>query len=56
MASKFYRNSFIGISLLLLTAFISTLTTVQAAEKKEIVIGAPLPLTGMLSVMGREQK
>jgi branched-chain amino acid transport system substrate-binding protein len=44
------------IGLFLLAAFLCSLVTVQAADKKEIVIGTPLPMTGILSMEAAEQK
>jgi len=48
--------SFIGVSLLSLAAFFYVSSASIAAEKKEIVIGTPLPVTGVLSMEGNEQK
>ena len=42
--------------LFLMGVFLCSSAAVQAAEKKEIVIGTPLPLTGILSMEGNEQK
>jgi len=46
----------IGLCFILVAAMLCSTAVVQAAEPKEIVIGATLPLTGMLSMMGSEQK
>ena len=56
MLMKFRGTWFIGLCFVLFAAFLFFAATVQAAERKEIVIGATLPLTGMLSMMGSEQK
>jgi branched-chain amino acid transport system substrate-binding protein len=46
----------IGLFLVLATAFLCFSATVQAADKKEIVVGTPLPMTGILSMEASEQK
>ena len=56
MLMKFRGTWFIGLCFVLFAALLFSAATVQAAEMKEIVIGATLPLTGMLSMMGSEQK
>ena len=56
MLMKFRGTWFIGLCFVLFAAFLFFAATVRAAERKEIVIGATLPLTGMLSMMGSEQK
>jgi ABC-type branched-subunit amino acid transport system substrate-binding protein len=54
----FHRGTwFIGLSLIFVSAMmLCPVKTVLAADKNEIVVGATLPLTGMLSMMGSEQK
>ena len=56
MLMKFRGTRLIGVFFVLFTACLIFAAAVQAAEPKEIVIGATLPLTGMLSMMGSEQK
>lgn len=56
MLMKFRGTWKIGICFVIFAAFLYSAAVVQAAEPKEIVIGATLPLTGMLSMMGSEQK
>ncbi|PKN25278.1 MAG: hypothetical protein CVU64_20270 [Deltaproteobacteria bacterium HGW-Deltaproteobacteria-21] len=46
----------IGLGVMLLASFLCSAAPVQAADKTEIVVGATLPLTGMLSMLGSEQK
>jgi len=56
MKMTFRSASLIGLCLFLVVAMLYSSAAVQAAEPKEIVIGSTLPLTGMLSMMGSEQK
>jgi len=56
MLMRFRGTGSIGLGVVLCMAFLFSASAVQAAEKNEIVIGATLPLTGMLSMMGAEQK
>ena len=46
----------LGVFLLVLAMCVMVFGTVYAKEKKEIRIGAPLPVTGILSMLGGEQK
>lgn len=46
----------IGLFLLLLAGFLCSSASVQAAGKKEIVIGTPLAITGVASLEGNEQR
>jgi len=53
-----YKMAFrwLGLSVLFLTIFLMTLSSAWAAEKKEILIGSPLPLTGGLGMAALEQR
>jgi len=46
----------LGVFLLVLAVCLMAFGTVYAKEKKEIRIGAPIPVTGILSMLGLEQK
>jgi branched-chain amino acid transport system substrate-binding protein len=46
----------IGVFLMVLMALFCLSTDVQAADKKEIVIGTPLPVTGIASQEGSEER
>lgn len=50
-SNKRARIIYLGLFL-----FLVITCTVQAKEKKEILIGAPIPVTGILSMIGLEQK
>ena len=56
MKTTFRSVRLIGLCLFLVVAMLYSAAAVQAAQPKEIVIGSTLPLTGMLSMMGSEQK
>jgi len=56
MSMKYRGTWSIGLCVVFFVSFLFSAAGVQAAEPKEIVIGATLPLTGMLSMMGAEQK
>jgi branched-chain amino acid transport system substrate-binding protein len=45
-----------GLFVLLIVVFLNSLASAQIAEKKEIVIGAPIPLTGVIAMEGSEEK
>ena len=53
-----YKMAFrwVGLSFLFLAICLMTLSTAWGAEKKEIVIGSPLPLTGGLGMAALEEK
>ena len=46
----------LGVFVLVLAVCLMAFGTVYAKEKKEIRIGAPIPVTGILSMLGLEQK
>jgi branched-chain amino acid transport system substrate-binding protein len=56
MGSKSHVIWGVGLVLLLLVAFLCLSAKVEAADKTEIVIGMPIPLTGGLAMGGSEQK
>jgi branched-chain amino acid transport system substrate-binding protein len=56
MRSKLHLTSDVGLFLLLLVVFLCSSAQVRAADKKEIVVGMPIPLTGGLAMGGSEQK
>ena len=45
-----------GLFFLLVLTFLCPSAIVQAAEKKEIIIGAPIPITGNIAMNGGEEK
>jgi branched-chain amino acid transport system substrate-binding protein len=56
MVMKLHSKWCIGLFVLLIVVFLNSLASAQATEKKEIVIGAPIPLTGVIAMEGSEQK
>ena len=56
MIMKLRSKKFIGLFFILLSAFFCSTFMAMAAEKKEILIGAPVPLTGGMAQNGIEQK
>jgi len=49
-------NKWVWILVLIFAVCLMASGNVQAKEKKEIVIGAPIPLTGPFAALGKEQK
>ena len=47
---------FTGLFFLFFTTFMCSSASVYGADKQEIVVGTPLPVTGILSMEGNEQK
>ena len=56
MRSKLYLTKGVRFLLLLLAVFACSNARVDAIDKKEIVVGMPIPLTGGLAMEGSEQK
>ena len=56
MIAKLGRSRFTGLCFILLAVFFCTTVTAMAEDKKEILIGAPVPMTGSISQNGLEQK
>jgi len=56
MSRKTLSNLFFGVLACLLTVCLLSPGMLQAQAKKEIIIGAPIPLTGILSMEGDEER
>jgi hypothetical protein len=49
-------NNWVWILLFVLAICLTASAHAMAKEKKEIVIGAPIPVTGPFAALGKEQK